>query len=225
MILGILFCVIPTFLHADGWLGDGGAYGIVWFIYLFLMGGYIRKYYSDGGKKACLYYLASILLIPFSKFIILFVGRSRFINAIFRGETVFKISKVFYFFNSLPAFCASVFLFCFFCSVRIENEKLAKLINSAGGLTFGIYLVHNNRNLASVIWGGVRTNYWLAEKEDIFAVIGIWMSVFIVCGIVEAFRQCLFKCLKIDSLINKLAYFLKAVGGKVLNFSAGKEIS
>lgn len=133
MILGILLCVIPTFLRADGWLGDGGAYGISWFIYLYLMGGYIRKYYPDGEKKACRYYLASVL------------------------------------------------------------------------------------------WRGVQTNYWLAEKEDIFSFIGIWMAVFIVCGIVEALRQCLFKWLKIDSLINKLAYFLKTVGRKALNFFPEEE--
>ncbi|MCM1143280.1 MAG: acyltransferase [Blautia sp.] len=218
LLLGVLFSVIPTFLHKDGWLNEGGAYGIVWFIYLYLIGGYLRKYYADGKKKAGWYYLVSILVIPLCKFAVLFVGRIGFVSRILREEIIFKISEIFYSFNALPALCASVFLFCFFCSVQIKNEKLAKGIQFTGGLTFGIYLVHNNRNLAHVLWEGVRINDWLVERENILAILGIWIGVFIVCGAVEFVRQRLFQWLGINTLIRGIAGFLDRVVRKALDF-------
>lgn len=211
LILGVLFSVIPTFLHADSWLEDGGAYGIVWFVFLYLMGGYFKKYYADGQKKSGLYYLVSILILPVSKIIVLLIGKIELINSFLQEDAICKISELLYCFNSLPALCASVFLFLFFCSVRIENGKISKAVNFAGSLTFGIYLIHNNRNLAHYLWEGTRINYWLTEKENILMIIGIWIAVFIVCGAIEWIRQRLFALLKINKLAVRLADFINRI--------------
>lgn len=202
LVLAVLFSVIPTFLHSSGWLGDGGAYGIAWFSFLYFIGAYIRRFYNSREKKIGLYYLAAILIIPISKYIILFAGSHlNFVSS----ETIVKASEILYSFNSLPALCASVLLFVFFVNVKIENEILTKSINFIGRLTFGIYLIHNNRNISHYLWEKLRINYWLVERENILAVIGIWAAVFVVCAAVEWIRQLLFKLLGIDKLIGKTA--------------------
>ena len=210
-VLGILFSIIPTFLYADNWLADGGAYGVVWFVFLYLMGGYIKKYYANGRPKSGFYYLLCILILPVSKIIVLLIGKINVISALLSEDKISKISELLYCFNSLPAVCASIFLFMAFCSIEIKNENVCKIINSVGSLTFGIYLIHNNRNLSGHLWKGVRINYWLAEKENISIVIGIWIAVFIVCGAIEWIRQQLFALLKIDKLAVRLADFIKRI--------------
>lgn len=211
LVLGILFCVIPTCLYADSWLEDGGAYGIVWFVFLYLTGGYIKKYCANGRKKSGFYYLVSILILPVSKIIVLLIGKIDVISAALSENTIFKISELLYSLNSLPVTCASIFLFLLFCSIEIKSESVSKMINFIGSLTFGIYLIHNNRNLSGHLWEGARINYWLAEKENILMILGIWIAVFIVCGAIEWIRQPLFALLKIDKLAVRLADLIQRI--------------
>ena len=120
-----------------------------------------------------------------------------------------KASEILYPANSLPELCASVLLLVIFCTVKIENAKLSKIINLVGGVTFGIYLIHNNRNLSHYLWEKCRVHYWLAEKENLFVIIGILFGVFAVCGLIEWIRQQMFKILRIDKLIDKVAMVLQ----------------
>ncbi len=208
LVSGVLFSVIPTFLHADGWLGDGGAYGISWFVFLYLIGAYIRRYYKSKKIKGGGFYAAAILIIPVSKFIVLFIGR--YLNFV-DSSVILKVSELLYSFNSLPALCASVFIFIFFVQVKLDNEKLAKTINFIGGLTFGIYLIHNNRNISQYLWQKLNINYWLVEKENILVIIGIWVGVFAVCAFIEWIRRCLFKLFRLDKLIGKIGEIFSTI--------------
>lgn len=210
IVSGILFSVIPTLFHASGWLGDGGAYSIVWFCFLYLLGAYSRQYgqavlEKSGMKtKMGLCFLGSILIVPLSKFAIVLLGSGRFSE-----DFVTKASEILYPSNSIPVLCASVLLLLLFCSVKLENDRLAKIINLTGGVTFGIYLIHNNRNLAHYLWETCRVHYWLAERGSLLAVIGIGIGVFAVCGLLEWLRQQLFTILRADKLMDKAAMGLQ----------------
>lgn len=198
MILTLFFSVIPTFMNANNWLGDGGAYGIAWFIFLYLLGAYIRNYYKDGmGRKIMVFYFVSVLIIPFSKFLLK------------------NHSELLYSFNSLPALCASVFLFLTFCSIKVNNLKISNIINFFGGLTFGVYLIHNNRNISGYLWTKLQINLWLVEKNNIFIIILILLCVFIVCSIIEWIRQQLFKMFKINVLTEIIAEKLEVLFRKI----------
>lgn len=206
-VLSIMFSIIPTFLHADGWLGDGGAYGIVWFVFLYLIGAYIKRYYHNNlHKRVWLLYIAAILLIPLSKLIIMAAGSlQHFIGT----DKVLRISEVLYGFNTVPALCASVLLFIGFLQLKIKNGKLITVINLSSGVTFGIYLIHNNRNLSHFLWGGVRIDYWLAERGNILVIILILCMVFAVCGLIEGLRKFLFKILRVDRTVSRVAALLE----------------
>ena len=203
-VLAVLFCVIPTILHADSWLEDGGAYGIVWFSFLYLIGAYIKLYNKDERRKNIwLWYVGVVLLIPVSKFAIMFTGS---FQNIVGADKISRISEVFYCFNSIPALCASVLLFVGFLQLKIVKPKSVCLINLASGTTFGIYLIHNNKNISHYLWGGVaRIDYWLAERENILMIILILCMVFTVCGLIEGIRKLLFRVLRLDWMVGRAA--------------------
>lgn len=215
VILSVLFCIIPTFLHADSWLEDGGAYGIVWFIFLYLIGAYIKIYYNNNlHNKAWILYAGAILLIPVSKFIIMLAGG---MQNIIDAYTVSRISEVFYCANSVPALCASVLLFICFSRITIENERIISIINLFSGTTFGIYLLHNNRNLSHCLWERVRVDYWLIQRENILMIMLIMCMIFVICGLIEGIRKVLFKVLRLDWLINKAAHYFEGIMRRVFN--------
>lgn len=216
IVSGILFSVIPTFFHATGWLGEEGAYSIVWFCFLYLLGAYIREYgqavldKSSMKTKIGLCFLVSILIVPLSKFAIVLLGRG-----MFSDDLITKASEILYPSNSLPVLCASVLLVLLFCSVEIKNDSLAKIINITGGVTFGIYLIHNNRNLAHYLWEKCRVHYWLAERGNLLVIIVILFGAFAACGVIEWIRQRLFKILRIDELIDKVAMALQKAVSRI----------
>lgn len=217
IIFTILFSVIPTFFHANDWLGDGGAYGIVWFVFLYIAGGYVRKYYREKNKKKFgILYFVCILIVPISKYIVLLSGKAiKGFHIDINLDIIIKISEILFNFNSLPVLCASVFLFVFFCSIEIKNAKAKKYINFFGNLTFGVYLIHNNRNLSGYLWKSLKINYWLVERKNFFIILLIAIIVFIVCSLIECIRQYLFKLFKINILINKIAEKLEELLQKI----------
>ena len=206
-VLGALFSIIPTFLHADGWLADGGAYGIVWFVFLYFIGAYIKMYYRDEShKKVWLLYIGVILLIPISKFVIMIAGS---LQNYIGMDKIMHISEVFYSFNSVPALCASVLLFICFLQIKIRNAKGISIINFLSGTTFGIYLIHNNRNISHFLWGRVGIDYWLTERENVLIIILILCMVFVVCGLIESMRKLMFKMTCLDMAVSKLAVLME----------------
>ncbi|MCM1174339.1 MAG: acyltransferase [Blautia sp.] len=196
IVLGILFSVIPTFFYASGWMGESGAYSIVWFVFLYLAGAYIRNYgreMAEKYKSKWIYcFLGTIGIVPLVRFAAVLLEGT---------EIAVKAPAILYSSNSLPMLCASLCLLMFFCSVRIERPGLSRAINRVGGLTFGIYLIHNNVNLSHYLWEKCRVHYWFAEKGNLLVVMGILIAVFAACGFVEWLRQQLFKVLKTEKLI------------------------
>lgn len=162
--------------------------------------------------------MGCILIIPVSKYIILLFGNlGGILNLPLHEESIVKVSEVLYAFNSLPALCASVFLFLFFCSVQINNVKIMKVINFFGSLTFGVYLIHNNKTFSHYLWENLHINDWLVEKNNILMIIVLWIAVFIICSMIEFIRQRLFRLFKINMLISKIAEKLNKIFQKVIN--------
>lgn len=206
-VLCVLFSIIPTFFHADNWLEDGGAYGIVWFIFLYFVGAYIKMYYTNNmQKRVWLLYMGFILLIPISKLAVLIIGS---LQNLIATDKIYRISEVFYNFNSVPALCASVLLVIGFLQLKIDNRKIASVINFASGMTFGIYLIHNNKNISHFLWNELRINYWLVERENILIILLILCMVFAACSAIEGIRKLLFKVLRLDQMIGRTAELLE----------------
>lgn len=204
ILLSVFLSIIPTFLHTTGWLEEGGAYGIVWFVFLYFVGAYVRKY---GIKEIDLrkyigIYLFAILLIPVSKMVIMGLGS---VQSIIGQESVLKLSEIFYTFNSPLALVASAAMFICFFKININKKFLCDICNFWGKHTFGIYLIHNNRNISHYLWEYMNINYWCIERESVLSVVIILVMVFMTCTFIDVFRMMLFKLFRVDKFVKRVS--------------------
>lgn len=196
----LFFSIIPTVFQMEEWLNSGGGYGIVWFVFLYMLGAYVRnnnvadsKWFS-GAKKWLL--CLTILLPPLYKFTLELLRGFGIEHYILDGWT-----ERLYIQNSPIVLLASVAMVVCFAGIKLNTPSVAKVITFLGSGCLGVYLIHNNRNISHFLWESLKINYWLAERRNLLVVLLIAIVVFLVCNLIEHLRQYVFKLLKIDKLI------------------------
>ncbi len=222
ILLSVFFSVIPTFLGTEGWLGDNGSFSIVWFAYLYFISGYLKRFGMIKGhqKKWRYIYLCSIMIIPLYEFAMIFLEQVGLGNLLVMEGHFINMSQQLYQSNVLPALVASVSLFMLFLgrNSRFKNSFLNSSIACFGKLTFGIYLIHNNRNIAHYFWEKININYWLAEREDILMSILLTLLVFVACALIDFLRIKLWNLFGYETALTKLAEFINNIFEKVFRF-------
>ena len=70
----------------------------------------------------------------------------------------------------------------------------SKIINNISKLTLGIYMIHDNSYLRTIIYGVTDiSNNVISSYRFIFYVIIVAFLLFIICGFIEFIRQKVFK--------------------------------
>ena len=192
-----------TILPQTAPLDDKG-YGILWFITLFVLASYIRRFVPVKKSRRLLYFgiylLASALtLASFFVVNLIFVKTGRF-------EVFIKVLLEY---NSPTIIVASTALFLFFRTISVPEGFLSKAVLFISPLTFGIYLLHEQFLLRS-LW----TDLWKVEEAFVkpwfvLHYIGVVLAVFIIGAIVEWIRKTLFDLLY---KTGPLRWFFKKLG-------------
>ena len=102
----------------------GGAYGIVWFLVLYITGSYIKKYPHDeiSIRKRFKFYCFTGLLIPLSCIVAIVLYN-------ITGITKFwDFKQLFYHYNSVLVYPASIAFFWFMLKVNIKSLSINKVI-------------------------------------------------------------------------------------------------
>lgn len=195
IILLIAFCIMPSVLPIDMNFDTSKGYGIIWFVVLYFVAVWIRLYGVQFknihlNKK---YYLVAYLCLALT------VAVARIIL-----YQKYKLSTM-YNYNFILVFLASVSLFLFFKDVQIKSEKISKLITYISSLTFGVYLIHEqkvfrenvlyNKILHTELW----KNSWLGLVISILLIIGS----FIIYLTIEACRQKIWRHVKMKFIKNQ----------------------
>lgn len=196
MLLVILFSVWKTILPMALPMADGKGMDIVWFVCLYMIAAYIRKYPDCIRRKKYVYILGYFLwcVITFGVGLLLLVAE-RFIGKLGGYATCW------YDYNSLPILLASVCLFVAFLKIDIRKPLLCKGINALATATFGIYLIHEHRYLR-YLWP-----QWLMTEQSTgtpWMILHLLISiivVFVICALIEWIRKWLF------SLITERKWF------------------
>ncbi len=176
IILMIVLSAIPTFTNSLP-----GIDNLPWFIFLYLVGGYIRKYkynFFDKAKLLLLIFISSYILIMISVVIL---------DVLALKITDFPFDPIFLReMNSLPMFVCSISLFLYFRKLDIGSKKI---INNISITTFGIYLIHDNNLIRSYLWEHIAKNnsFYNSKWLSLHAVITISL-VFFISMIVESVR-------------------------------------
>lgn len=168
----IFFYVWPTFLN-NLTIKDNG-YGIINFIVLYLIGGYLKLYSRKERNKnyyLCMYSIMSLAIWGYHE-----------INP----ETGWA-------YNTIFCLTASICLFLFFDNIKIKNYKK---INMMASTIFTVYIIHVNPFLINLIWNKLLNceqfyqNYWFVPHMLLSSVIilGIGMLIgFLINKILDKF--------------------------------------
>lgn len=143
-VLLFIFMAIPTLnVFGDNFDSSKG-YSATWFIVLYCVGAYIRRFPLPR-KPYGVFYIAISLV-------------SVFINALLEGFEdklllFTNIKSIFSRYNSATVFLASLCLFLFFVSRPIyTDKKWGKIITTVSASSFCVYLIHEHPYIRSFIW-------------------------------------------------------------------------
>ena len=199
LILIFIFSILHLFLPEFGSLNPQGGYSIIWFIVLYIIAGYIRKYVAIDKNII-------LLLIPFLN--TLFILLIKFGLRIFLKDyySLYPYIDRIYEYYSIFILVNSICLFLYFRNLKIDSKTIKKLILTFSTFTFGVYLIHENIFVNKIIYIDY-FNSMLRANEGVFPFIINWLFfiflVFISCCLIDYIRNLLFKvCDNIKDRLN-----------------------
>ena len=202
LIVGVMYVIIPTFcIDTNFFTAAWNKNQMIWFIFLYLLSAYYGKYgfrFDISASKLILMSVGIVILTLGTVVIFDLLGRS---NPWFILDNK---NKYYYEMQTLPMLVASVCLFEGFLKLNIGSVRIINIISS---VTFGIYLIHDNSLFRKLMWKtGVRDTLFTkclnspnveSIKHFVPLSIGIILTVFVVCGLIEAVRMYLIEPLYI----------------------------
>ena len=209
-VLLVIFSLWNTVLPMTMPLADGEGMDIAWFVTLYVIAAYLRKYPEDIKRKKSVYILGYFLscLVTFGFGIALL-----WIDGIVGKLGGYATN--WYAYNSLPILIGSLCLFCAFIKTEIKGTGIGKCINTVAGATFGVYLIHEHRYVR-YLW-----QQWLGVEQSadmwwmILHLVGSVLLVFTVCTIIEWIRKWLFGLVTKRRRFQKLFYRFQKLEEKI----------
>lgn len=193
----VLLSVVPTILMLDPFnLMEGYSFG--WLMYLYLIGGYIRKY-NLFSKDRCFNYI--IYYICLALFTFLSKIGLEFLSMKITGEIRYNMMFIKY--TSPTILLCAIFLVVAFSKLNVK--RIAKLITFFAPLAFSVYLIHNNPLILNKFWS--QYFIFLKDMNILFMIFGVFLCalcVYFVCSFIDFIRLKLFKFLKIKDKLLKL---------------------
>ena len=196
----VVISIIPTILkihlfdiNTDPYRLNNG-YSMLWLCFLYLIGGYIRKYKLFDKVKNIYFFCGYIIAV-------LFTWLTKYL---YEKAGIKDYGNIFVNYTSPTIVCAGIFLFLFFVNIKFKQRLARKIIESFAPVTLGVYIIHTN----PLIWNKfegfasmfAHNSTGVMLIEVLFAAIGIYL----VCSFIDLFRKKLFGILKIEVLLRKL---------------------
>lgn len=202
-ILVALFSVPQSIIPMLEWtLDDTQGYGIIWFLCLYLIGGFIKKFELDIKEKfkdsqlLVIYFGCSVVTVLF-RIIILkiatMIGHENFLEGFASRQEAY---------NSIPVLIASLALFLWFLKRKWEFSKITnRFIKNIALATFGVYLIHQHFLIKVILWHDLLNMEQKICTFDVFRYLWIVFLVFIACTILDLIRHWIVDKLKLNRLM------------------------
>lgn len=165
---GIILSAWTSFVFFSAGVLTGGNTGLLWFIYLYFVGAYIRK------KEIKTTFLNYVVLI------VLVIGLTAFQ---FLSES-FAILQNFQFLkdDSIFELILSVTLFIIFLNIKITNKAVRKTIVAISTCSFGVYLIQESCMFRNYLWNELVRSDLLAARWYLFAVLVLIIIALFICA-------------------------------------------
>lgn len=213
IILTVILSIIPYFTGEQGFSNTG--YTIQHFIYLYLIGGYLRKYPIERSYlfKRCSKQLKQVIFITIFiicailNYIIYISSQSlNNVNSLVNDITnnLILMSRAY----SNPIVIVQTIAFVlFFETLNIRS----KIINNLATLTLGIYLVHDNPLMRGVLYQWLKIdNGPVSSYSFIIYIFIVSFAIYFTASLIEWIRQLIFHWIynrKIPTKIRQKYYF------------------
>lgn len=174
----LIACVSGTF-KAQTYIGSWAS--VDHFIFMFALGGYIKKYGISSKISWKTIFLCSIILIALSVVVLSYGGKLLNIDTLVDATAL-------YFTMGDKIFCviASVSLFLWVINIKPFYNKS---INTLSRSVLGVFLIHFNPLLRKVLWHNISPNADYINTNAIFLHCIIKISIiFVSCFIIDQIR-------------------------------------
>lgn len=173
----IAFCIIPTVLNQFIQTNDFGYSTVVWFVFIFFIGQYIRLYGFPFMEKRPILALLSCIMC------LIFHGASAVLQRHGLGKEFKWIAE--YQLNALLPLLIAVLVFLLIKRVSIHN-RFGECIKLIGSSMIGVYLFHDNASFKPILWKCMNNLFGSLEDAafPVYALLCIG-TVFLLGIIVE----------------------------------------
>lgn len=193
LIIGFsIYGILPSEYTFD----STGGYGIIWFVCLYLIAGYIRLHFNSSIKSIRYVgiYFSCTILITICMLLIDWLC-----NYLGRATLIGKILQ----YNNIIVLIESIAIFMFFKQLNIKGNKLMKIVKITAPCTFAVYLIHEQYALRTILYDKILyIEMCYYNPYSIFISIGSIMLMFLMCIIIELIRQRVFR--KINNISKKV---------------------
>ena len=170
---------------------DHKGYDVVWFLIVYLIGAYIRRYgipFFKDKKRAVLLYLSAVFLIFL---------RTCLYGIMYKisGKLEDQVQEAFQYNHLLNLFAAISFFYIFY-HLEIRNRRIQKTIVLVSPYVLGVYLLHEQLQIRYLwtTWLGVEK---IADSPYfILHYIGTILLLFVAGVFVEWFRQTVLRMIR-----------------------------
>jgi len=188
---------IPSIFNLNSFSINSG-YTPLWLIYMYLVGGAIKKYsLLEKLKKS------TSLLLFFLCVLVSFAFRTGLETVRLYVNIPFLASSLLTDYISPTMLLSAVFLFSFFSKINI-TESASKIISFLSPAALGVYIIHENPLIRDNIIVGFSAEF--VKNSLLLLLLKVVASVaiiYITCLGLDLLRIQLFKLLKIKKLCNK----------------------
>lgn len=204
LVFGICWCLVPT-ITGEKFQSNN----LLWFVYVYSLAGYIRLYRKEEARRKGIL-LAMAVLILVMTFLLNTIFDILSIKRPIESET----GDFFYDMQSLPIISIALLLFLWMKNVKINNG--GNIINRIASATFGVYLIHDNEYMRTILWKYIFKNATYSESSILipYSIIVIGL-VFVFCTMIELMRMYILEKLYMP-LIDVIAKKIKVCENHIL---------
>lgn len=146
LILFIFFSLAQSITPRAAWTMDESlGYGIIWSVCLYIFAAYFRRFGipEKASAPGCFAgYIICATAVTASRAALMAILEH------FKKDTSY--AEIWYAYNSVPVFAASLFLFFIFLDLDIKKGSSA--VSSLAGASLGVYLIHEQPFLRDYLW-------------------------------------------------------------------------
>lgn len=194
ILLAVLFILNFNLLLGKHLSGNNA---LLWFIFLFYAGGYIRLHFRPSGKNNYgKYYF--ILAAAFA----LFYQTKHFVHYSF-AYSPFMID---YHENNGFEFFTALMIFLWTAKRKTDDGWISRLSMRIAPLTFGVYLIHDNELVRNVLWHDwIDAEAFYDSWAFVPALVATTIAIFAACIAIDNLRNLIFKKLDVNGRIDRIA--------------------